>query len=110
MNVKHRRSEASKKAWRSRKKMRGAQSHVDAVAKPTTRSDRIKALLDAGKSPQEVATIEGCSDAYVRVVRRRASQTFAETASFKWREKNMDRYRAKQKEWWQRRREREASA
>jgi hypothetical protein len=36
-----------------------------------TKKERILALLEEGKTPQEIAAIVGCLDAYVRTVRQR---------------------------------------
>lgn len=105
MNVKQRRSAAAKKSWRSRKRMQGAQRHVETVAKATTKSDRIRAYLAEGKAVCEIAEIEKCNKAYVRVVRRRLEQPFRESSHFAWRAKNLDAYRAYQREWRRKRQE-----
>lgn len=94
MNVKQRRSAAAKKSWRSRKKMHGKPASILPTVQKITRADRIRALLESGKTCNEVAALEGCHAAYVRTVRRRSSQPYKETACYKYRAKNWDAYLA----------------
>lgn len=101
------RSQASKKAARSRKRMAEARAAtVEAPAGPVTKADRIKALLAAGKDRAEVAAEVGCSRAYVRAVYQRSITPWQESAGYRYRKKKMasdpdwlDRSRARNRDY-----------
>lgn len=79
------RSQASKKAARSRKRMAEARAAtVEAPAGPVTKADRIKALLAAGKDRAEVAAEVGCKTAYVRAVYQRSIRPWRDGPEYRY--------------------------